>query len=67
MSHFTVYVFENEGGRDVESLLAPYDESIVYPPYIEYTKKQAIAKKLIHMNYTMNQVTTGGKLKETMN
>ena len=44
MSHFTVYVFTKEDGRDVEQLLAPYDESITYPPYIALTKEQAIAK-----------------------
>lgn len=44
MSHFTVYVFTKEDGRDVEQLLTPYDESITYPPYIQYTKEQAIAK-----------------------
>ena len=44
MSHFTVYVFTKKDKRDVEQLLAPYDESITYPPYIELTKEQAIAK-----------------------
>ena len=44
MSHFTVYVFTKEDGRDVEQLLAPYDESITYPPYIKLTREQAIAK-----------------------
>ena len=44
MSHFTVYVFTKEDGKDIEQLLAPYDESITYPPYIQYTKEQAIAK-----------------------
>lgn len=42
MSHFTVYVFTKENGKDVEELLAGYDESIVYAPYIKYTKQQAI-------------------------
>lgn len=44
MSHFTVYVFTKEDGKDVEELLAGYDESIVYAPYIKYTKQQAIAE-----------------------
>ena len=44
MSHFTVYVFTKEDERDVEQLLAPYDESITYPPYVEFTREQAIAK-----------------------
>ena len=44
MSHFTVFVFTKEDGKDVEELLAGYDESIVYAPYIEYTKQQAIAE-----------------------
>ena len=43
MSHFTVYVFTNGDGKDVEDLLAPYDENIEYAPYIQYTKAQAIA------------------------
>lgn len=44
MSHFAVYVFTKPEGRDVDDLLAPYSEEIVYAPYIEYTKEQAIAK-----------------------
>ena len=44
MSHFTVFVFTKEDGKDVEELLAGYDESIVYAPYIKYTKQQAIAE-----------------------
>ena len=44
MSHFAVYVFTNKGGRDIDELLAPYDEEIVCEPYIEYTKQQAIEK-----------------------
>jgi len=43
MSHFAVYVFTNEDSdRDVESLLAPYNEEIIVAPYIKYTKQQAI-------------------------
>lgn len=44
MSHFTVFVFTKEDGKDVGELLAGYDESIVYAPYIKYTKQQAIAE-----------------------
>lgn len=44
MSHFCVYVFTKKNGRDVEELLRPYDENIVYAPYVEYTKEQAIVK-----------------------
>jgi len=44
MSHFSVYVFTKDGGRDVDDLLAPYDERIVYPPYIISTKEQTIKK-----------------------
>jgi hypothetical protein len=45
MSHFSVYVFTNEDSdRDVESLLAPYNEEIIVAPYIKYTKQQAIQK-----------------------
>ena len=42
MSHFIVYVFQKD--RDYEELLAPYDEELVMPPYIKYTREQAIAK-----------------------
>lgn len=42
MSHFSVYVFTND--RDVDSLLAPYDENITVAPYVEYTKEKAIEK-----------------------
>lgn len=39
MSHFSVYVFTNEDSdRDVDSLLAPYNEEIIVAPYIKYTK-----------------------------
>lgn len=44
MSHFAVYVFTKENGRSVDELLAPYNENIVYAPYVEYTKQQAIEK-----------------------
>ena len=44
MSHFTVYVFSSHYGKDVEDLLAPYDENLEKSPYIKYTKEQAIAK-----------------------
>lgn len=44
MSHFTVFVFTKKDGKDVEELLAGYDENIVYAPYIKYTKQQAIAE-----------------------
>jgi len=43
MSHFTTYVFTRKNGeRNVDDMLAPYDENIEYKPYIEYTKQQAI-------------------------
>lgn len=44
MSHFSVYVFTKPNGAGVGDLLAPYDENLVYAPYIRYTKKQAIEK-----------------------
>lgn len=44
MSHFVALVFTKENGRTVEELLAPYDENIVYAPYVQYTREQAIAK-----------------------
>lgn len=44
MSHFAVYVFYKKDGRNYEELLAPYDETLEYAPYIEFTKAQAIAK-----------------------
>lgn len=44
MSHFITLVFTKENGRIVEELLAPYDENIVYAPYVLYTREQAIAK-----------------------
>ena len=44
MSHFAVYVFTKEDEKNVDELLAPYDEQIAYAPYVLYTKEQAIAK-----------------------
>ena len=43
MSHFTVFVFSENEGADLEELLAPYDENLDVPKYVEYTKEQAIA------------------------
>lgn len=40
MSHFTVLVI----GKNVDEQLAPYDENIEVPKYIEYTKEQLIQK-----------------------
>ena len=45
MSHFVVYVFSKDFERDVEELLAPYDENLEYEPYVEYTREQAIASE----------------------
>lgn len=42
MSHFIVLVFTKKDGRDVDELLAPYDENIVMAPYVKYTRQQAI-------------------------
>ena len=44
MSHFCVLVFTKPDGKDVEELLAPFDENIEYKPYVEYTRDQDIAK-----------------------
>ena len=44
MSHFAVYVFHKKDGRDVDDILAPFDENIEFDPYVEYTREQAIAK-----------------------
>lgn len=44
MSHFVVYVFTKENGKDVDELLAPYNEDIVCAPYVKYTRQQAIKK-----------------------
>lgn len=44
MSHFVTLVFTKENRRTVEELLAPYDENIMYAPYVLYTREQAIAK-----------------------
>lgn len=44
MSHFVVYVFTKEDWKDVDELLAPYNEDIVCAPYVKYTKQQAIEK-----------------------
>lgn len=43
MSHLCVYVFHDKN-TSIYDLLAPYDESIEVEPYVEYTKKEAIAK-----------------------
>ena len=43
MSHFCVYVFHDKN-TSIDTLLAPYDENLVFKPYVEYTKEEAIAK-----------------------
>lgn len=42
MSHFCVYVFHDKRVGDISNLLSPYDESIKLPPYVAYTREQAI-------------------------
>lgn len=42
MSHFGVYVFHDKN-TSIYDLLAPYDESLRFDPYVEYTKEEAIA------------------------
>lgn len=42
MSHFSVAVFTEPNGATIDELLAPYDESIIMEPYIQYTRQQAI-------------------------
>lgn len=44
MSHFITLVFTKEDGKTVEELLAPFDEGIVYAPYVKYTREEAIAE-----------------------
>jgi hypothetical protein len=43
MSHFTVAVFTEVGGKSVDELLAPFDEALEVPTYVRYTKEQLIA------------------------
>lgn len=42
MSHFVIYVFQKANGKDLEDMLAPYDENLEVTPYIRYTKEQII-------------------------
>lgn len=44
MSHFCTVVFFKKGGKTAKELLAPFNENIIYEPYVEYTREQAIAK-----------------------
>lgn len=55
MSHFTVLVFTKENGKDVDELLAPYDENMTVDPYIKYTKAEAIAKMREDIEYYKNE------------
>lgn len=43
MSHFSVAVFTSQNSGTVYDLLAPYDENIEMPRYIEATKAELIA------------------------
>ena len=42
MSHFTVAVFHRPD-QDIETLLAPYDETLRVEPYVEFPREEAIA------------------------
>lgn len=48
MSHYVVFVLTEENGKNVEDLLAPYDENIKVAPYVSKTKEGVIqeAKEL---------------------
>lgn len=42
MSHFVVAVFTKDDGKDVDELLAHYDENLKVPQYVRHTKEQLI-------------------------
>lgn len=42
MSHYAVLVMSKNGGKDIEDLLAPYNENIEVEPYVRYTREEAI-------------------------
>jgi hypothetical protein len=42
MSHFTVAVFTEDENRDIDDLMAPYDENISAEPYVDSTKEELI-------------------------
>ena len=42
MSHYTVAVFTEKGGKTLEELLTPYDENMDVPRYVKFTKEQLI-------------------------
>lgn len=44
MSHYSVYVFQDKNSKSIEEILAPFDENLILPKHVEYTKEQAIQK-----------------------
>lgn len=44
MSHYSVYVFQDKKSKSIEEILAPFDESLILPEHVEYTREQAIKK-----------------------
>ena len=58
MSHFITLVFTKENGSTVEELLAPYDENIVYAPYVKYTREQEINSHKNWNGLMMNVIRT---------
>ena len=44
MSHFVVYAFSKNDGKDLEELFAPYNENKEVEPYVFLTKEQAIVE-----------------------
>lgn len=44
MSHYSVYVFQDKNSKSIEEILAPFDEKLILPDHVEYTREQAIKK-----------------------
>jgi len=63
MSHYAVAVL-TDGKRDVEELLAPYDENISVAPYIGRTKEKMIADAKSYVERAQERKDSGKELSE---
>lgn len=57
MSNFTVLVIGPKGPKELDEVLAPYDEKVKFPPYIKFTCKDKAAEKKRLLKYYRHQLT----------
>lgn len=56
MSHFKVLVIGTEDPRELDDVLAPYDEHVKFPPYIKFTREDKAAERKRLIKYYEQQI-----------